>query len=146
LFLRLGDRARPFKKGLSPPPIGSFRNVVINNIVATEVGRVGSSITGQPGHPIENVLLSNLVFTFEGGGTNALTAKEVPKLPRQYPECTMFGELPAYGFYARHVNGLRFSNVRLRTSNPDMRRALVFEDVKELAVDGLDEQPPTTPR
>jgi len=138
LFLRLGDRARPFRKDLSPPPIGSFRNVVINNIVATEVGKVGCSITGQPGHPIENVSLSNLAFTFEGGGTSELATKEVPELPKKYPECTMFGDLPAYGFYARHVTGLRFSNVQLRTAKPDLRHAIVCDDVEGLAADGLD--------
>lgn len=138
LFLRLGDRARPFKKDMPPPPVGSFRNVVINNIVATGVSKIGCSITGQPGHPIEDVLFSNLSFTFEGGASRDATAKEVRELPKQYPECTMFGELPAYGFYARHVSGLRFSNVRLRTSTPDLRHALVLDDVGELAIDGLD--------
>ena len=129
LFLRLGDRARPFKQDMPPQPIGSFRHVVINNIVATEVGKIGCSITGQPRHPIEDILLSNLAFTFEGGGDRELTAKEVPELPKKYPECMMFGELPAYGFYARHVNGLRFSNVRLRTAKPDLRHAMVLDDV-----------------
>lgn len=145
LFLRLGDRGRPFRKDQSPPPIGSFRDVVINNIVATEVGPIGCSLTGQPGHPLENILLSNLAFTFEGGGTSDWTTKEVLELPKQYPECTMFGELPAYGFYVRHVRGLRFANVRLRTVNPDLRRAIVFEDVKELTMEGLDEAPPAGP-
>lgn len=138
LFLRLGDRARPFQSDLPPPPIGSFRNVVINNLVATEVGRVGCAITGQPGHPIEDVLLSNLTLTFEGGGKREQTEVEVPELPKKYPECTMFGELPAYGFYARHVNGLRFTDVRLRTSKPDMRHAMVLDDVEDLAIDGLE--------
>lgn len=50
----------------------------------------------------------------------------------------MFGELPAYGFYVRHVKGLRFSNVRLRSSKPDLRHAVMCEDVADLAVDGLD--------
>jgi hypothetical protein len=138
LFLRLGDRARPFRKDMPPPAIGSFRDVVINNIVATGVGRTGCSITGQPGHPIENVQISNLTFTFEGGGAREWTAKDVPELPRQYPECLMFGDLPAYGFYARHVSGLRFSNVRLRTARPDLRHAMALDDVAELAIDGLD--------
>jgi polygalacturonase len=140
LFLRLGDRGRPFQKDMPRPPIGSFKNVVINNIVATDVGKVGCSITGQPGHPIENVILSNLAFTFEGGGTRELAAKQVSELSTNYPECTMFGDLPAYGFYARRVNGLRFSNIRLRTSTPDLRHAMVCDDVADLAVDGLDAQ------
>jgi len=138
LFLRLGDRARPFSKDMPTPPIGSFRNVVINNIVATDVGKIGCSVTGQPGHPIENVLFSNLAFTFDGGGARELTATEVPELPKQYPEGTMFGELPAYGFYLRHVNGLRLANVQLRTGKPDLRHAVVCDDVEDLAIDGID--------
>jgi hypothetical protein len=138
LFLRLGDRARPFKQDMATPPIGSFKDVVINNLVATDVGKIGCSITGQPGHAIENVALSNIAFTFEGGGERGLAAKEVPELPKKYPECTMFGELPAYGFYCRHVKGLRFSNVRVRTSAPDLRHAMVCDDVESLAMDGLD--------
>jgi polygalacturonase len=137
LFLRLGDRARVFKPDMQPPPIGTFRNVVINNIVATDVGKIGCSITGQSGHPIENVLLSNLAFTFDGGGARELTEKEVSERSKQYPECTMFGELPAYGFYARHINGLRFANVRLRTSKPDLRHAMVLDDVEDVAIDGF---------
>jgi hypothetical protein len=138
LFLRLGDRARPFKPNLQPQPIGSFKHILINNLVATDVSKVGCSITGLPGHPIEDVLLSNLSFTFEGGGDRDLTSKAVPELPKKYPECLMFGELPAYGFYARHVNGLRFSNVRLRTATPDLRHALALDDVEDLSIDGLD--------
>ncbi len=137
IFLRLGDRARPFKAGMTPP-VGSFRDVVITNIVATEVGKIGCSITGLPDHPIRNVSLSNLNLSFEGGGTADLVTKKVPELSKDYPECTMFGELPAYGFYCRHVNGLRFSNIQLNTATPDLRHAIIFDDVKDLALDGLE--------
>jgi len=138
LFLRLGDRARPFKDGMEPPPLGSFKDVVIHNIVATGVGPIGCSITGLTNAPIENVTLSNLLFSFEGGGDRKLAAREVPELPKKYPESTMFGVLPAYGFYCRHIRGLRFSNVQLRTTAPDLRHAMVFDDVQDLALDGLD--------
>ena len=138
LFLRLGARARPFQPDMPAPPTGSLRDVVINNIVATGVGRIGCSITGQPGHPIENVLLSNLMFESEGGGKRQLAAVEVAELPKQYPEALMFGELPAYSFYARHVKGLRFTNVRLRTTSPDLRHALVLDDTEDVAIAQLD--------
>ena len=138
LFLRLGDRARPFKEGMAPPPTGTFQDVVINNIVATGVGKVGCSITGLPGHVIENVSLSNIALTFEGGGAAALAQKKVQEYPARYPESAMFGDLPAYGFYCRHVKGLRFSNIQLRTTDADQRHAMVFDDVENLAVDGFD--------
>lgn len=138
LFLRLGDRARPFRGGQEPPPTGSFQGVVINNIIATGVGKTGCSITGLPGHEIEDVSLSDIAVTFEGGGARNLTEKEVPEHPKRYPESSMFGDLPAYGFYCRHVNGLRFSNIRLRTAAADPRHAMVCDDVENLTVDGLD--------
>ena len=50
----------------------------------------------------------------------------------------MFGDLPAYGFYCRHVKGLRFANVQLRTAAPDLRHAMAFDDVENLAIDGVD--------
>ena len=50
----------------------------------------------------------------------------------------MFGDLPAYGFYCRHVNGLRFSDIQLRTAAPDLRHAMVFDDVEKLSINGLD--------
>ena len=138
LFLRLGDRARPFKDGQPPPPPGAFRDVSINNIIATGVGRTGCSITGLPGHEIGNVSLSNVTLSFEGGGTRSLAEKDVAEYPKRYPESTMFGDLPAYGFYCRHANGLRFSNIRLQTDAADLRHAMVFDDVANLTLDGLD--------
>ena len=138
LFLRLGNRARPFKPDMEPPSIGSFKDVLIANIIATGVGKTGCSITGLPDHPIQNVSLNNIIFSFEGGGAKELALKPVPELAKNYPECKMFGDLPAYGFYCRHVNGLRFSNVELRTAAPDQRHAMVFDDLEHLEIDGLD--------
>ncbi len=50
----------------------------------------------------------------------------------------MFGTLPAWGLYCRHVRGLKLHNVKLLLAAPDARHALVFDDVEELDVDGLD--------
>ena len=140
IFLRLGNRARPFKKDMPKPGMGSFRNVVISNVVATGVSNVGSSITGLPGHPIENVTLSNIKITYAGGGTKARANRKVPEKPDKYPEHSMFGILPAYGFYCRHVDGLTLSDVDVRFEKPDYRPALVCDDVKNLEVIGYKAQ------
>jgi polygalacturonase len=97
IFMRLGNRARQYGSGGRQPGVGTFRNVVVNNIVATEVSSVGCSITGLPGHPVENVSLSNVKLTFEGGGTREDASREIPEKAASYPESTMFGTLPAYG-------------------------------------------------
>jgi len=65
IFMRLGNRARQYGPGAAKPGVGTFRNVVVNNIVATQVSSIGCSITGLPGgHRIENVSLSNISRTY----------------------------------------------------------------------------------
>jgi hypothetical protein len=50
----------------------------------------------------------------------------------------MFGTLPAYGFYCRHVRGLSLDGVRLATAQPDARYAIVCDDVEDLALTDSD--------
>lgn len=53
----------------------------------------------------------------------------IPEMPREYPEPSLFGILPAYGMYARHVNGLTVSNVSFKFKVEDARPAVVLDDV-----------------
>jgi hypothetical protein len=134
--MRLGNRARIY--GKEKPPVGKFRNVAVSNIIATDCSPVGCSITGLPGHPIENIRITNVNLGFDGGGTKDDATRPIPEHPTKYPESTMFGTLPAYGFYCRHVKNLKFLNVRLVTSASDLRHAIVFDDVQNAAIDALD--------
>jgi len=138
IFMRLGNRARSYEQDQPKPGIGKFRNVVINNIIATDCSPIGCSITGLPGHPIESVTLSNVNLSFEGGGTKDEASREIPEKPDSYPESTMFGTLPAYGFFCRHVKNIKFQNVKLATSTPDHRHSIAFDDVEQAVVDSLD--------
>lgn len=138
IFLRLGNRARPFKEGMEAPGMGAMRNITISNIEATGANPTGCAISGLPEAAIENVTLSNVRLFFEGGGTQADAARAIPEMPTDYPEYRMFGKLPAYGFYCRHVKGLKLLNVQLQLTKPDQRHALVLEDVEDALVDGLD--------
>jgi polygalacturonase len=138
IFMRLGNRARPYEKDQPKPGIGRFCNVVVSNIIATDCSSIGCSITGLPGHPIENISLSNINLGFEGGGTKDQASREIPEKPTSYPESTMFGTLPAYGFFCRHAKNIKFQNVKLDTSTPDHRYAIVFDDVEHANVESLD--------
>jgi hypothetical protein len=127
VFIRLGNRGR----GLLTPVPGSIQNVSIRNVVARNAS-MASSITGQPGYPVRDVVLDGIVLGMEGGAGKVRT--DVPELPEKYPEGRMFGELPAYGLYARHVEGLTLIGVQPRTSREDARPAAIFDDVRKLAV------------
>jgi hypothetical protein len=54
----------------------------------------------------------------------------VPEMPREYPEPSMFGILPSYGLYARHVDGLTTINIDVHFKVEDERPAVVLDDVQ----------------
>ena len=90
-------------------------------------------LMGTPGTTIENVMFSDVHVTFPGGGTAEEAARrDIPELERQYPASYMFGILPAYGLYARHVRGLSLHNVRFDLAAPDLRPALICDNVEDL--------------
>jgi len=137
IFLRLGNRARPFKKDMEKPGIGVLRNVTISNIEATGANPTGCAISGLPEAKIENVTINNVRLSFAGGGIKQDAVRDILEKPDAYPEYSMFGKLPAYGFYCRHVKGLKLNNVQLQLATGDQRHALVLEDVQDALVDGL---------
>lgn len=102
-----------------------------------------SSITGIPGFPVQNVSLEDITIVYPGRGNAAYAhiptdrIGDVPELPYTYPEFSMFGELPAWGFYVRHVEGLTMKNVKIKIKKKDYRPALVLDDVNGLTVEGL---------
>ena len=132
IFIRLGDRARPFNENLAKPGMGRLSNVIISNVQATNIGNTGCSITGLQGYAVENITLENIRITFQGGGTKDLVNREIPEIPEKYPEFSMFGKLPAYGFYCRHAKNLRFIDVEINFTEPDERPAIVCDDISGL--------------
>jgi len=62
----------------------------------------------------------------------------IPENAAQYPEFSMFGELPAWGFYVRHAEGVKMKNVTVKYLEDDFRPAFVFDDVKGVDMIGVD--------
>ncbi len=127
VFLRLGSRMR----GPEGVPVGQLRRVNISDVVVSNpAARYASILSGIPGHNIEDVRLSNITVLHPGGGTQDDAAIEPPEKENGYPEPTMFGTLPAYGFYIRHASRVEVSHVDLRLEKEDLRSPFVLEDVQ----------------
>lgn len=129
LFIRLGNRARGYDKSLPKPEVGRLENVSISNITAFNAKNYGSSLTGIPGHPIKNIHLQNIRFYYEGGGSAEDASREIDQRETKYPEATMFGVLPSYGMFIRHVENVTMSDVEFYTNSADQRAAFYMEDV-----------------
>src|SRR5713226_4411885 len=126
-FLRLGFRGRGPKESTT---VGALRRVIISNVVVYNADpKYASIISGIPGHSIEDVQLSNIRIYSKGGGTKEQAALEPPEKEDTYPEPTMFGELPTYGFFIRHVKGLEMRDVEVSYLKEDARPPFWLNDV-----------------
>ena len=132
--LRLGGRMRPYEmptdQHLKRP--GRVRNIMISNVQATGIKESQDFITGIPGYKIENVSLSNISISYYGNASRRRPLNDVPEEIKAYPKTGMFGALPSYGFYVRHVDGIRMNNIRLDFVHPDLKPAIVFDDVSDI--------------
>src|ERR1017187_1823786 len=70
----------------------------------------------------------------DGGGTAEMAAIVPPEEIKHYPEPTMFGNLPASGFFVRHCKNIEFCNVELAWSRPDLRPHFWMQDVEGVDV------------
>jgi Endopolygalacturonase len=127
IFLRLGERMR----GPKDAAVGEIRRVMISNITVYNADpKTGVIISGDPGHDIKDIRLSNIKIYYKGGGTAEQTAREVPGFEKEYPEPSRFGTLPSYGFFIRHVDGIQLNNIEVSFMENDLRPAFFLDDVK----------------
>ena len=153
IFVRLGDRARPYlsrkstvqhlpeyemEEQYANPKPGVVKNIMIKNIIATGIGNVGCSVVGLPKHKIENVRLKDMSIQYDGGGKKEWVTREVPENREGYPEFDMFGPLPAYGFYCRHVKNLELSDLSLSYDKDEYRPAIFLDDVENYNMEDLE--------
>jgi polygalacturonase len=135
LFVRLGNRARGPK---DETPIATVRRIAISNVTASLAEpRYASLFSGIPGHPIEDLSLSNIHIVYLGGGGKVDAAIVPPERENGYPDPNMFGVIPAYGLYFRHINGLQVSDVSLSFEKDDVRSPVVLDDVHNATFDSV---------
>lgn len=126
IFIRLGNRARGYFQGQVINHVGNINDVHIDNVIVRNAGNTGCSVTGLPGHPVENIRISNVTISHKGGaGKIPVPADEKEK---DYPEANMWGTLPAKGFFVRHARNVKFDNIEIRTEQPDLRPEFITED------------------
>ena len=127
IFLRLSARMR----GPAGVPVGVMRRVILSNItcLCAPGWRIGAIVAGIPGHPIEDVKLSDIVIVHPGGGTKEDAQRQLPEKEKDYPEPNMFGTTPAHGFFIRHARGVEMDGIKIEHASEDLRPGFMVEDV-----------------
>jgi hypothetical protein len=156
IVVKLGSRHTPGGR------VGAIRNVTLSDITAEladsdpdagqpfkaplpkyKHNRFPCLISGLPGHPIENLTIRRITYQTTGGGTPAVAdvpldkLTSIPENARGYPEYSMHGELPAFGWFIRHAAGLTLDAAEIDCRRVDSRVAVVCDDVLALNVTGL---------
>ena len=142
-FVRLGARNKHNDSGRA----GRISNVLFEDVQAVANSWIASSVTGVPGLSISGVTFRRVGVTVPGDALEDATWTRVPdddKTVREYPDAYMFGgSLPAYGLYARHVNGLVLEGLTLRYRGAhESRRPVVTENVEGFREVACAYQPP----
>ncbi len=102
IYITTGERNR----GPDVTAPSRMRNIFISNVIATGIDPMsGIQLDGLPEQPMEDIRLENIRLIFKGGGTKADAVRLPRELGTDYPEPSRLGTMPAYGLYARHVQG-----------------------------------------
>ena len=135
IYITTGCRNRGPKERTT---VSTGRDIMISNMVANDVDSLaGIIVTGMPSEPLRNISLSNIRIQYRGGGIAELAKREYREQGTNYPEPKFAKATPAYGLFARHVDGMEVDNVSFTTLKPDFRPAVMLEDVKNERITNL---------
>lgn len=136
IFIRLADRRRPYAENVPIDKVGSISGIRLHDILIDGAGPTGCSITGIEGHPVTDVQISDVTMRHAGG--QPVTAAPADEKIAEYPEATMWGILPAKGFWLNHTRNVTFRNVNVITDAPDERPLFVATDSPALVTDNCE--------
>ena len=125
IFVILGQRGTLDK-------MGSIENVSFDDVTGTTKRTWGSAISGcivsGKTYPLKHLNFNKVRIT------NTAAAKTVPAEPPeyegQYPDPNLWSDLPAAGYFLRHIDGITFTDCTTTNAAGDPRPATVKSDVK----------------
>ena len=132
IFIILGSR----DAGVTPGSVNgiTFRDITGSGMMDTRGCPISGTLTNGVDYHLKNILFDNVNISFSGG-LNSIPANP-PEYAGQYPENTMWGNLPAYGYYIRHATGVTFTNCFTSAASPDDRPWMATNDVSNFTIIG----------
>lgn len=132
IYITTGCRNRGPKERTD---VSTGRNIFIKNVTCLHADSIaGIIITGMPGTPLENISLKNITVQYAGGGRAEHAQSEYREQGTNYPEPKFAGFTPSYGVFARHVRGLKLTNINFSVESPEERPMLRFEDTENVEI------------
>ena len=131
IFVGLGLR-----HGAAPGSVNgiTFRDITGSSVTDTRGCPISGCVTNGVTYNVENILFDHVNISFKGGLDSI--PPNPPEYAGQYPENTMWTNLPAYGYYLRHATGVTFSNCTTSAAAADARPWIATSDISNLKVVG----------
>ena len=130
IIVRLTER-----KGRVMPGRSTIRNVTISDIKGRTLLRPSSSVIGTRSLRPANIVFRNIDLDVEGSGEMKGAVPEIE--PGSTGTGMWHSVYPSYGFYLRHVDGVRFENVTIRPRNVTVRGLISTSDCTDVDTSGL---------
>ena len=112
---------------------GSVERITIRNIKAEEA-EVPSIVTGLPGLPLRNIMIDSLDVRYVDNEAELNVVRY--ENYDEYPESNALGDAPAYGLYARHIDGVSVKELKVKGRSSETREMLLLEDVTRAQAPG----------
>ena len=126
-----------FPASIAGLPGHRIENVTLENIHITYPGG-GQTPTPQPAdatHPANQPpITANRPMTPANQPMIPANQFPIPENASDYPEFSMFGDLPVWGLYLRHIDGVTLKNVQLSVSRPDSRPMTRADDANGVLI------------
>lgn len=102
-------------------------------------------VAGIPQYRMEGITMENFEIVMPGGsnplyafrGTSPEDLDGIDEMVSYYPEFSQWKELPAWGAYLRHADGVTLRNISFKALAPEYRPAIVADDIDGLKVDNV---------
>lgn len=143
IFIANGDRLRRYNEHFRSVP-GEVNGVIIRSLHGSCINDAGAgtgmpgdehetkvmsciTVSGTPEKPVKNLTLADFDVQM-AGACREYEKREIPEMGKQYPEYHVFGVLPAWGVYTRHIENMKTENIALTVAEDDVRPMVYHED------------------
>jgi hypothetical protein len=132
IFVILGTR----DSGVAPGSVNgiTFRNITGSSMTDTRGSPISGCFTNGITYRLNNLLFDNVNISYAGGFNQ--NPPNPPEYAGQYPENTMWTNLPAFGYYLRHATHVTFTNCFTSAASRDARPWIATNDVSNLTIIG----------
>ncbi len=130
IFIILGDRGETPKTDVHK--IGTIDGIHFENVTGDTMRyHWASPISGLAKngttYTLRNLTFTNVKITNKGGMTGV--PGDPPEYAGQYPDPNLWGNMPAYGLFIRHADGVTLTNSNPLVAPGDGRQGIVQRDV-----------------